>query len=102
MIAECFPAHVLTFFGGLKVSGQQFEFLMGDLNLAQVETNAELRVGDISASKFVKVTEEFTNTNTLLRADLSDAGTNVLNILWCVANNFSFGNSWSSLRVVVK
>jgi len=34
VIAESFPAHVLTFFGGLKVSSQQFKFAIGDLNLA--------------------------------------------------------------------
>lgn len=72
------------------------------MNLAQIQTDSELLVGDVTAAEFIKVTEELTKTNAVLRADLADAGANILNVFGGVADDLSLGDTWTSLGVVVK
>lgn len=89
VISKVFPAHVFASLGRLEVSGQKFKFVVTNLNLAEVEADSELGVGDVTASKLIEITEEFADSNALHAAGLSDTGANVLNILWCVSNDLS-------------
>jgi len=72
------------------------------LNLAQVEANSELGVGNVARAQLVEVSEELTDSDSVLAASLSDAGAHILNILWGVANHLSLGNSWAGLWVVIE
>lgn len=89
VISEVFPAHMFTSFVCLEVSGQKFKFVVTNLNLAEVEADSKLGVGDVTASKLVEITEEFADSNALHAADLSDTGANVLNVLWNISNDLS-------------
>jgi len=101
-ITELTPVDVLSFLRGLEGCGDELELGVADNDLGHGKTNAELSAGDESGSKFIKVTEEFTNSDSLLRTKLTNASKNILNVIRGVADNFSLGNSGLGLGEVVE
>lgn len=101
-VAELSPADVSALLGSLEVVGQEAELSAGQHNLAHVETNSELSLSDIAASQFVEVAEEFRDSNSLLLADLSQLGNDVLDVVRLVLLDVVARDSGSGLRVVVE
>lgn len=93
---------MLTFFWSLEVSGQKIELSLTDDYFGHAEGNSELRIGDVACSKFVKVSEEFINSNASLFTDCSHSCNDVVKVLWGVSNNLGFAHSWLGLGEVFK
>jgi hypothetical protein len=72
------------------------------LDLAKVESNSELSVGDVTGSQLIEVTEELGDSQAALGADKSDASKNVLEIARLVPDNLGLTDSWASLCEVVE
>lgn len=72
------------------------------MNLAQIQTDSELLVSDVAAAELIEIAEELTNAHAVLRADLADTGANIVDIFRGVADDFSLGDTWTGLRVVVE
>ena len=82
--------------------GESSELFAGKHDLAHVETNSELGLGDATASELVEISEELGDSDSLLFADLSELGDNIIDIIWDILLNVDTSNSWSSFWIVVE
>lgn len=96
-IAEISPLNVIARLWSLVLLAKILKFRVGDGNLSHVESNSELRGCDVARSQSVEVSEEFTNSDSLLSAGASNASENVIHIVWGVTHNFSFAGTSLSL-----
>ena len=82
------------------------EFLCRDSDFSHIEANSELWCSDETRSESVKVSEELSNSNSLLTACLSDASKHILNICWGVTDDFSFADAslclWEIVKAMIK
>jgi len=101
-VTEVFPENVRTFFWGLEMLSEYFEFVSREHDLCHVETNSELSLCDASRSELVKVSKEFADSDSLLFASLSQFGQNVLNIIWDIFLDIDTCNSWLGFWIVIK
>jgi len=81
---------------------QKFEFFLTYLNFCKVKTDSELGVCDATCSKFIKVTEELTNSCASLWAKLSDTSADIFNILRGISYDLGLTNSRTSLGEVIE
>jgi hypothetical protein len=72
------------------------------LDLAKVETNSELSIGDETGSQLIEVTEELRDSEATLGADKSNASKNVFDITRLVPDDLGLADSWASLSEVVE
>jgi len=84
----------------LEVIGKSSEFFSRKYNLAHVQSNSKLSLSDVATSKFIKVSEELANSDSLFLADLSKLGNYIFDIIWDIFFNIDTCNSWSSLWIV--
>ena len=90
MIAEFSPFNVSTLFWCLVSITKLSELLLGNGDLGHIQSNSKLRGCDEARSEPIKVSEELSNSNSLLLASRPNAGQDILNVIRTVANNFSF------------
>ena len=93
---------MFTFLGGFEVRGNEVEFWVADHNLGHGETDAELSASNEASSKFIEVAEELSNSNSLLAADLTDAGKHIINVFGGVAHNLSGGDAGLGFGEIVE
>jgi len=101
-IAEFSPLDVITGLRGTESLEKQIELGGRDDTFGHVETNTELASGNVTRSKFVEVTEEFSNTDALLRAFLTDRGNNIIDIIRLILNDVLLSGLGLRLREVVE
>ena len=61
-----------------------------------------MRFGDRTTSEFIEISEEFTDSDSLLFACLSELGQNIFNIIWNILLDINTSDSWLSLWIVVE
>ena len=84
MVREFSPLNVSAFFRGVEVVAELLELLGRKYDLGHVKTNSELCLSNKSTSKLVEVSEEFSNSNSLLEASRSNSSNNIFDVLWLV------------------
>jgi hypothetical protein len=102
IITEVSPANVLAFLWSLEIGNKLIEFVSTQDNFSHVQSNSKLSLGDISTSELIKVSEKFTNSNSLLFALLSELSKDIFNIIWNIFFDINTSNSWSILWIVIK
>ncbi len=87
-ITEISPPDVLALFGSLEVGSYQIELTLRQDDFSHIESYSELCHSDVSASEFIKVSEEFSNSDSLFLAAASDPCNAVVHIIWLVTHDF--------------
>lgn len=72
-VTEVSPSDVAAFFGSSEVVAKSLELLARKNDLGHVQADAELSLSNVARSKLVKVTEELSNTCSLLLAEQTNA-----------------------------
>jgi hypothetical protein len=93
---------MLTLLWCFEMCSQKFKFFLTHLYLAEVKTNSELSISDVTSAEFVEVTEELSDTDALFGANFANTSANIFNIFWCISDNLSLTDSWSCLRVIIE
>jgi len=96
------PFNVVASFWCFEGSAKLLELRLRNWDFSHVKTNSELSSSNEARSKPIKVSEEFSNSDSLLHASLSDAGKNIIYIVGSIANNLSFTNASLCLREVIE
>ena len=96
------PFDVGSFLRSFEGCAEIVEFLGGNRNFSHVETNSKLWGSDVARPESIEISKEFTNSDSLLTACLSDSGKHIVNISRCVTYNFCFANTGLSFWEVVK
>lgn len=91
-----------TFFWSFKVLNKLIKFIWRQYNLCHIQTNSELSVCYISRSQFIEISEEFTNSDSLLLAELSYSCKNIINIFRFMLHNVNFNFSRLRSRVIIE
>jgi predicted lipid carrier protein YhbT len=60
-----------TFFGSFKIISKKAEFSTRKYDFTHIQSNTELCLSNKSWSKFIKITEKFSDSDTLFFANLS-------------------------------
>ena len=102
LIAEFSPLDMVSGLWRLELFAEKFELGPREHDLAHVESDSELTLSDEAASKFIEISEELRDSDSLLLAQLSELGQNILDIFWLVLFDVNACDSWSSLWVVVE
>ena len=102
IVAEVSPSDMLTSLWCSVGLAELAELLVGDWDLGHAESHSELVGGDKAGSELVEISEELTNSDSLLRANLANSCKNIINIDWLVAHDLSLAHSGLSLWEVVE
>lgn len=86
----------------LELLAEEIELVTRQNDLAHVETDSELGHRDEATSELIEVSEELRDSDSLLLANLSKLGDDILNILWLILLDINTRNSWPSLWIVVE
>lgn len=71
-------------FRGVEVLTELLELLGGKHDLGHVKTNSELSLSDETTSELIEVSEEFSNSDSLLETSRSNSSNNIFDVLWLV------------------
>ncbi len=102
VVAELSPFDVFTSLWCSVNFAKLLEFLMGDWNFGHAQSHSELVRSDEARSQSIEISEELSNSDSLLLASLAYSSKHILNINWGVAHNLCLTNSSLSLWEVVK
>ena len=91
-----------TFFRSLEMFSKSSEFISTKYNSSHIQSNSELCFCNIPTSKFVKISKELTNSDSLFRAMLSKLSKNIFNIIRDILLNIRSCNSWFLFGIIVK
>jgi len=78
------------------------KFISRKNNFTHVKPNSKLCFSNSPTSQFIKISEKFTNSDSLFHTLLSQLGKNVLNIIWNIFFDIDTCDSWSVLWIVVE
>lgn len=101
IVTEVPPSHLLVLVA-LEVIAELPELIAAENDLAHVQADSELSLSDESAPEFIKISEEFTDSNSLLFAGLSELGQDIFDVVWHVLDDIDSGDSGLGLGVVVE
>ena len=102
-VHELSPSDVVaTSHVGVESIRQELELGSGKDKLAHVEANSKLSLSDVALSELIEVSEELTNSNSLLHAVSSDSSQHIVNVIRLGSADIIASGSWLSFRVVVE
>jgi len=78
------------------------KFISRKNNFTHVKPNSKLCFSNSTTSQFIKISEKFTNSDSLLLTLLSQFGKNVLNIIRNIFFDIDTCDSWSVFWIVVE
>jgi len=99
-VAEVPPSDMLALLGSLECLTEKLELRGRNRALGHVKADSELARGDVARSELVEVSEELSNSDSLLGAKGTDAGENVIHIIRVVSDNLSTAGTSLSLGEV--
>jgi len=101
-VTKLSPANMGSCLWCLESFGEKSEFSSGKHDFTHVQSNSELGFSDISTSQFIEISKEFSDSNSLFFASLSQLGNDIIDIIRQILLDINSCNSWSSLWVVIE
>ena len=101
-VLEISPSNMLSFFRSSKLLSNEFKFMRWENNLGHIQTDSELCFSYIATSQFVKISEELSNSDSMLGTESSDSSQAIFNIIRFELDNVITNWSWNIFWVVLE